>query len=1284
MKLKRKERTSFSTSEDIQLVEVPNLLDIQLESFKSFLQAKVDPSRRDNVGLQEVFNNIFPIADTREMYSLEFVSYDLGEPKYSVEECQERDLTFSVPLKATLRLRIKEVAGGEKRDKEIMEQEVYLGELPMITRNGTFIINGAERVIVSQLHRSPGVFFEEATHPSGKKLYSARIIPYRGSWVEFSVDANDIMYFHIDKKRKQPIAILLKALGYVSDKEILELFYDVKRAEISSSKAKRQELAGLISAENVVRKDTGEVVLEANEELTEARLDELRKSGNTHIKYFEIPARDEVDMIRNTLRKDTTRTQEDALSRIYCLIRPGETPRPDTARDIVKKLFFNPKRYDLAKVGRYKLNQKLLHESILGDKLRKKSLGLEPPSDDKNTLCKEDFISIIKYLMLLRLSGSIRVGGEEILATTDDIDHLGNRRVRSVGELLANQFNIGLARMARIIRERMSLQEPEAMTPADLVNARTISAVIQSFFGSSQLSQFMDQTNPLAELTHKRRLSALGPGGLSRDRAGFEVRDVHYTHYGRICPIETPEGPNIGLISSLSTYARVNELGFLETPYWKVKNGAVDKKELVFLSADEEDRHRIAQANAPLDKRGKLLLDRNPVRYRGEFPEVAPDEVEFMDVSPMQLVSPAAALIPFLEHDDANRALMGSNMQRQAVPLLVPEPPLIGTGLEEKVAEDSGALIISSTSGVVESVSGDMIVIRPDGVKEGSDFGDMEIYNLLKFKRSNQDTSINQRPLVKEGETVRRGQVIADGAATRDGELALGTNTLVAFMPWGGYNFEDAILVSERLLKGDKFTSVHIEEFELQVRDTKRGVEEVTREIPNVSEDVTKNLDEEGIVMIGAKVKAGDILVGKVTPKGEIEHSPEERLLRAIFGEKAGDVRDASLKAPPGMDGIVTEIKVFSRREKNESSKKQEKKEMERLKRLTRKEKQRVVEIRNRELADILAGRTARKVISARTGRTVIQEGRKITPQLIDKIEFAELAWGTPIVRDSRTNEKIWDRIQSALASMERVEKQLEKDIEKVQRGDELPPGVVKLVKVFVAKKRKLSVGDKIAGRHGNKGVVAKILPEEDMPYLADGTDVDIVLNPLGVPSRMNLGQVLETHLGWAAEKLGMKVSSPVFAGATVDMIKATLKDAELPEDGKAVLYDGRTGDPFDHRVTVGFIYTMKLSHLVDDKMHARSIGPYSLVTQQPLGGKAQFGGQRFGEMEVWALEAYGAAYTLQELLTVKSDDVSGRSRIYEAIVKGENPPEPGIPESFNVLVKELQGLCLDVQFEGN
>ena len=1284
---RRRVRKSFSKIDAQWDLQIPNLLEVQLKSFRDFLQMDMDPMRRRNDGLQEVFTGVFPISDARELFSLEFVAYEIGEPKYTMDECVERDLSYSAPLKARLRLNSREEVDGVKRDKDVIEQEVYLGELPLITDSGTFIINGAERVIVSQLHRSPGVFFDEMTHPNGKQLYNARIIPYRGSWVEFSLDVNDIMHVHIDRKRKLPVTVLLRALGFVSDREILELFYDKEELDVRGKKA--ETALGRVCAQDLMDEETGEILLESNEDITAEKVEILKKSGLKQLEVFLIPHQDDADLVRNTLRKDQTKSQEEALHRIYNLLRPGEPPRADSAREILNKLFFNPKRYDLARVGRYKLNQKLPHDLLLPSRDVRKKLGLGVPDLNHTTLCREDFIVIIKYLLLLRTGGAM-VNEQQIEepARTDDIDHLGNRRVRSVGELLANQFNIGLARMARIIRERMSLQDQEQITPTDLVNSRTISAVIQSFFGSSQLSQFMDQTNPLAELTNKRRLSALGPGGLTRDRAGFEVRDVHYTHYGRVCPIETPEGPNIGLISSLSTYAKVNEFGFLETPYFRVSDGQVDRKKPEFLAADVEDRARIAPANTPFDKKSGVLEQAMlTVRSQGEYPSVDRNDVDYMDVSPIQLVSPAAALIPFLEHDDANRALMGSNMQRQAVPLLVTEAPLVGTGLEDKVAEDSGALVLARRSGVVEFVSGEMIAVRYERDEDEPEFDyseqpNLDLYRLTKFRRSNQDTCLNQRPVVTEGMRVKKGQAIADGPATRDGELALGRNVLAAFMPWGGYNYEDAILVGEKLIKNDVFTSVHIEEFELQVRDTKRGVEEITREIPNVSEEAVKNLDEEGVIRVGARVRQGDILVGKVTPKGEQELSPEERLLKAIFGDKAGDVRDASLKAPPGMDGIVIDIKVFSRREKDESTKAQEKKKIEKLRRESKKERERIAEVRLSNATTILDEQLVNVLKSASTGELLARKGRKFAADFLQELDLDDLAWGTPVTEDEKVNDRFWKAMNNAQNAFTRCEKELEKEIEKVTRGDELPPGVVKLVKVYIAKRRKLSVGDKMAGRHGNKGVVARIVPEEDLPYLPDGEVVEIVLNPLGVPSRMNIGQILEVHLGWAAHAQGYNCATPVFAGATVDEIKAELRAAGLPEDGKAELHDGRTGDAFDQRVTVGYLYMLKLSHLVDDKIHARSTGPYSLVTQQPLGGKAQFGGQRFGEMEVWALEAYGAAYTLQELLTVKSDDVGGRSRIYEAIVKGENPPEPGTPESFNVLVKELQSLCLEVQFE--
>jgi DNA-directed RNA polymerase subunit beta len=1241
------------------LVDIPNLLDVQLESYKNFILS----NGKDKPGesLQSVFETIFPIVSARENFVLEFISYNIGEPKYSVDECQERDLTFSAPLKAKLRLIIKVDEEGERKVKDVMEAEVFLGELPLITDKGTFIINGAERVIVSQLHRSPGVFFSDAQHPNGKRLFSARIIPYRGSWVEFTTDINDVMYVHIDRKRKQPATILLRAVGFDTDAKILQLFFKTEPLPVTKRASKTdQTLIGRYVAEDVVSPETGEVLMEAGHEITEELLIRMRTAGVEQVLAMAEGEYAENDIVRNTLRRDSTKNEEEALKKIYNLLRPGDPPSVETARQLLDRLFFNPRRYNLSSVGRYKMNQRL---------------HLDIPLENA-TLTPTDFIAVTAALLdLANQDGEV-----------DDIDHLGNRRIRSVGELLANQFSLGLSRMARIIRERMSLQDAESITPYDLVNARTISAVIQSFFGSSQLSQFMDQTNPLAELTHKRRLSALGPGGLTRERAGFEVRDVHHTHYGRMCPIETPEGPNIGLITSLSTFARVNRFGFLETPYRKVDGGKAST-DVVFLSADEEDENLIAQASEPLRSDGAFVREAVPVRYRDDFPQVQAEQIRYMDVSPMQPVSAAAALIPFLEHDDANRALMGCNMQRQAVPLLRTEPPLVGTGMEEKIARDSGAITLAKRGGVIKSVSADAVLVQYKGrrdevIEDFSGLGGLDEYKLQKYRRSNQDTCINQRPVVRVGQKVEKGDIIADGPATHDGELALGHNVLVAFMPWCGYNFEDAIILSESLVKDDKFTSIHIEEFECQVRDTKAGMEEITREIPNVGEEALRKLDDDGIVMVGARVKSGDILVGKVTPKGETDLSPEERLLRAIFGEKAGDVRDASLKAPPGMEGLVVDIKVFSRRERDERSKAEEKKKLERLRRALKKEETRIKQMRDEKLHELMEDQTSERLVHAETGEIILRANTKLAKDKLVAIDFDHVQWGMPIVQDQAVDKKVKRVLEAAGRAVEKATRQHDKEVERVQRGDELPPGVVKLVKVYIARKRKISVGDKMAGRHGNKGVVAKIVPVEDMPYLPDGSPVEIILNPLGVPSRMNLGQILETHLGWAASKLGFYCASPVFDGATIDEIKAELRAAGLPESGKSVLFDGRSGEAFDEEVTVGMIYMMKLSHLVDDKIHARSIGPYSLVTQQPLGGKAQFGGQRFGEMEVWALEAYGAAYCLQELLTVKSDDVLGRSKIYEAIVKGENPPEPGIPESFNVLVKELQSLCLDVQLE--
>ena len=1258
-------RVNFSTIPSV--MDIPNLLSIQLDSFAEFLQKDVAIDQREDRGLESVFRSVFPIDAPKGKYKLEYHGYIISEPKYSEEECKERDLTYAAPLKARLRLVINEAdeETGENRLKDIIQSEVFLGEIPLLTRKGTFIINGAERVIVSQLHRSPGVFFGDEIHPNGKRLFNARIIPYRGSWVEFTVDINDVMHVNIDRRRKLPVTILLKAMGFDPNLAILRLFHQEETVKISARTSKKdEELVGRISMGDVVDKESGEVIIDAGQPLTPVVIEKLRTAKVTSlhcIKYGDNQGPED-DVILKTIYKDNCPDQETALKKIYNLIRPGDPPNLETAKALLARMFFTPKRYDLASVGRYKINRRL---------------KLTVPQD-VTTLDPADFVAVIACLLDMK----------EADAEPDDIDHLGNRRIRSVGELLANQFSIGLARMARIVKERMTLQQDaEQVTPYELINARTVSAVIQSFFGSSQLSQFMDQTNPLAELTHKRRLSALGPGGLTRERAGFEVRDVHFTHYGRMCPIETPEGPNIGLISSLATYARINNYGFLETPYRRVVDGKVST-DIDYLSADEEADCIIAQANAPLDEKGRLIRDIVLARSRGDFPVVPPRQIQYMDVSPKQLVSAAASMIPFLEHDDANRALMGCNMQRQAVPLLKAESPHVGTGMEGKVASDSGVLVLARRGGTVESVVGDRIVIDPGGRRDTlddySDYEGMDEYPLLKFKRSNQDTCVNQKPLVKVGDVIKEGEVLADGPACEDGELALGMNVLVAFMPWLGYNYEDAIVVSEAFLKDDKYTSIHIEEFECQVRDTKAGMEEITREIPNVGEEALRNLDEDGIVRIGARVSAGDILVGKVTPKGETDLSPEERLLRAIFGEKAGDVRDASLKAPPGMEGIVIGIELFSRKERDEKARAQDRQRLVKLQKKRDQEMKRIREIRANKLRNLMVGQTCERLVHAETGEVIAKAGRKITDSFFAELDLDNLQWGLAIVKDPKVDRQVQIVLDTAAKAMERVEIQHEKEVERVTRGDELSPGVSKLVKVYVFRKRKLAVGDKMAGRHGNKGVVARIVPVEDMPHLPDGTPVEVCLNPLGVPSRMNVGQILETHLGWAAAAGGYKVACPVFDGATVDEIKQALKESNLPVSGKSVLYDGRSGNPIESEVTVGYIYVMKLSHLVDDKIHARSIGPYSLVSQQPLGGKAQFGGQRFGEMEVWALEAYGAAYCLQELLTVKSDDIQGRAKIYEAIVKGENPPAPGIPESFNVLIKELQSLGLDMQLESN
>jgi DNA-directed RNA polymerase subunit beta len=1248
----RSERVSFARIPSV--IETPDLLNVQIDSFSNFLQADVPPHRRKKLGLQQVFEMNFPIMDARENFLLEFLEYYVEKPKYSVVECQERGLTFAVPLKAKLRLSAKKEGGKDFTDT--IEQEVYLGNLPAMTYRGTFIINGAERVVVSQLHRSPGVFFGESVHPNGTMMYSARIIPFRGSWVEFATDINNVMYAYIDRKKKFPVTTLLRALGYSSDDEILDLFNLVE--EVDVAKVDLKEYVDRKVCSDVFDKKTGEIFITKDAKLTE---EHIKKASIKKIRFLKSEEATSGSVIANTILKDSARSSEDALETIYQQLRSGEAPDLDTAKNLIDRLFFNPKRYDLGDVGRHRMNIKLNLE-----------IG-----EDVTVLTKEDIVAIVKYLI------DLQQGKRNV----DDIDHLGNRRVRTVGEQLAQQFNIGLSRMTRTIRERMNLRDAETIAPQDLVNARTITSVINAFFGTNQLSQFLDQTNPLSEMTHKRRVSALGPGGLTRERAGFEVRDVHYTHYGRLCPIETPEGPNIGLISSLCIHARINDFGFIETPYRKVKNGKIIE-EIEFLTAEREDEVTIAQANTPIDEKGKFLEERVKARFQSDYPVVEPIKIEYMDVAPNQIVSAAAALIPFLEHDDANRALMGSNMQRQAVPLLCPESPIVGTGLEEKIARDSRSIVVAERSGVVESVNGDSLVVLYE-VDENSteaivSFDDKRRveYKLTKFLRTNQDTCINQKPVVHEGYRFKKGEVLADGCATEIGELALGRNVLVAFMPWRGYNFEDAIIISERIVAEDVFTSVHIEEFELQVRDTKRGEEELTREIPNVSEEATKDLDENGIIRIGAEVNEGDILIGKITPKGETDPTPEEKLLKAIFGEKAGDVKDASLKAPPGMKGIVISTKLFSRKKKDTESKKEDKKKLEALDRANRKDLNDLHEKLGRKLDQVLAGE---KSIGIRDtdGTVVIRAGVTFKEDTFQQMtDLSKLDYSQEWVDEKRRHNIVVRIIENYRQKQTEIEELYRHEKNKVQLGDELAPGIVQLAKVYVAKKRKLQVGDKMAGRHGNKGVVSTIVPVEDMPFLPSGRPVDIVLNPLGVPSRMNLGQLFEVALGWAGHELGLKFASPIFDGAKWEEVQDYLEKAGLDKASKSVLIDGRTGDLFDQEVSVGYIYMMKLSHMVDDKIHARSIGPYSLITQQPLGGKAQFGGQRFGEMEVWALEGYGASHVLQEIITVKSDDVVGRAKVYEAIVKGENLPEPNIPESFNVLVRELQGLGLEVKIE--
>ena len=1250
--------------------EIPDFLDVQLKSFQDFFQLDTNPENRINEGLFKVFSENFPITDARNNFVLEFLDYFIDPPRYSIDECIERGLTYSVPLKAKLKLYCTD---PDHEEFETIIQDVYLGMIPYMTPKGTFVINGAQRVVVSQLHRSPGVFFGRHLHANGTTLYSARIIPFKGSWMEFTTDINNIMFAYIDRKKKLPVTTLLRAIGFESDKDILEIFGLAQEVKVSKSGLKKvigKKLAARVLKswiEDFVDEDTGEVVsIERTEVLIDREVELETKHIeiiiNADIKTILIHSdeSDSVDysIIFNTLQKDPANSEKEAVEFIYRQLRNAEPPDEETARGIIDKLFFSDRRYDLGDVGRYRINKKL---------------GLNIPTNTK-ILTKEDIIEIIKFLILL-------VNAQ---TDVDDIDHLSNRRVRTVGEQLHNQFGVGLARMARTIRERMNVRDNEVFTPTDLINAKTLSSVINSFFGTNQLSQFMDQTNPLSELTHKRRVSALGPGGLSRERAGFEVRDVHYTHYGRLCTIETPEGPNIGLISSLCVYAKINKLGFIETPYHIVNEGSVDLAEKpVYLSAEEEENKIIAQANTLLNDDGSFVRDKVKVRYLADYPIIEKEKVDLIDIAPNQIASIAASLIPFLEHDDANRALMGSNMMRQAVPLLNPEAPIVGTGVEAGVARDSRTLLEAENDGIVEYVDADKIVvkyIRSEAEKMVSFEEDVKTYKLTKFTRTNQNTSTNLRPIVYKGDHVKKNQVLCEGYATKNGELALGRNLMVAFMPWKGYNFEDAIVISEKVVKEDIFTSLHIEEFTLEVRDTKRGIEELTNDIPNVSAEATKNLDENGLIRIGAEVNEGDILIGKITPKGESDPTPEEKLLRAIFGDKAGDVKDASLKAPPSMKGVVVNKKLFSRVVKDRKSKVKEKDLVEHIDVELNK---RAIELKTKlveKLNYFVAGKTSQGVFNI-FKEALIPKKSKFTQKLLMGIDYTNVnpnRWTTDKVK----NNLIKELVNNYNVKYKELLGRANREKFTLTVGDDLPTGIVKMAKIYVAKKRKLKVGDKMAGRHGNKGIVAKIVREEDMPYLEDGTPVDIVLNPLGVPSRMNLGQIYETVLGWAGKKLNKTFATPIFDGATVQQINDYLDEAELPQNGRIYLRDGGTGERFDQPATVGYIYMLKLHHMVDDKMHARSIGPYSLITQQPLGGKAQFGGQRFGEMEVWALEAFGAANVLQEILTVKSDDVIGRAKAYESIVKGENMPTPGIPESFNVLVHELRGLGLNITFE--
>ena len=1257
-----RERISFGQIETEDTY--PDLLGIQIDSFHDFHQEDVPGMERRFIGLQRAFESNFPIEDNSGVYELSFLEYIVEKPKYSEEECRERELTYAKTLKAKLRLSSKADPSSEDYI-EAIDQEVYLGQIPAMTPRGTFIINGAERVVVAQLHRSPGCFFDEAVHPNGTKIFSARIIPFKGSWVEFTTDIHDVMYAYIDRKKKFPVTTLLRALGYSSDEDLLNLFdltYDIPIVHLT------EDYLGRRIAADAVDMATGEIVAQRDLIVDEDLLKRLKTTEVDSIRIYKYESTNDEPIIAKTLAKDTSRTREDALETIYRQLRSSDPPDLDTAWGLLEKLFFNPKRYDLGIVGRYRINEKL---------------NMTVPLD-VTTLTVDDIVSIVKYLIDVR----------DAKVPVDDIDHLSNRRVRTVGEQLEATFNLGLTRMARTIKERLSVRDSENITPSELVNARTITSVINQFFGTNQLSQFMDQTNPLSEITHKRRTSALGPGGLTRERAGFEVRDVHYTHYGRLCPIETPEGPNIGLISSLAIHARVNKFGFIETPYRKVVNGVVTE-ETEFLPADKEEGKIIVPASTAVDKKGKIAGETVKARLSGDYKVVHPTEVHFMEVSTDQITSAAAALIPFLEHDDANRALMGSNMQRQGVPLLCPEAPVVGTGMEARVARDSRALVLAEDDGVIEYVCADYVRVKYDDKRTGDEklvsfHNDRTItYNLQKFYRTNQDTCINQHPIVQAGQRVKKGQPLIDGASTDMGELALGRNVMVAFMPWRGYNFEDAIVISERMVAEDIFTSIHIEEYTLQVRDTKRGEEEFTREIPNVSEEATKDLDDRGIVRVGAKIREGDILIGKITPKGETDPTPEEKLLRAIFGDKAGDVKDVSLKAPPGLKGTVINTKLFARRVLTSDSEfRLEEKKRQDL--ITKREQQalRALDLDCIErLGQLLEGETALGVKSI-NDTTVFRSGTKLSAkEMLTKFEAgAFIPSSVSVEHDWVAEKKTMKLVRTLLSNYEARRNEVMTDgrIErnKIAAGDELQPGILQMAKVYVAKKRKLQVGDKMAGRHGNKGIVSKIVPIEDMPFLPDGAPVDIVLNPLGVPSRMNLGQLYETALGWAGRKLGVHFATPIFDGASWNQVGDYLEKAGLPRTGKIVLYDGRTGEAFQNEVTIGIIYMMKLSHLVEDKIHARSIGPYSLITQQPLGGKAQFGGQRLGEMEVWALEAYGAAHTLQEMLTLKSDDVQGRAKMYEALVKGENLPNPGIPESFNVLVRELQGLCLDIKLD--